>query len=106
MDKRKVNIRKVDVIELKKIRNRAKSITDTIIQKKITYKIWDIVCVVLIATLCNCDDWEDIELYVNEHRKWLRSFFVNRRYSDGSNIQKCNGDNQSTGITRICYVCL
>lgn len=76
LSKKKTGIEKVDTMELKKIKNRAKSITDTRIPKKITYKIWDIVCVVLIATLCNCDDWEDIELFANEHRKWLRSFLL------------------------------
>ena len=61
-------------MELKKLRNKAKVLTDSRIKKKCTYKLWDIVCVVLIATLCNCDDWEEIYIFANENRKWLRSF--------------------------------
>ena len=67
-------MKETDVMELKKLRNRAKELTDTRIKKKCTYKLWDIVCVVLIATLCNCDDWEEIYIFANENKKWLRSF--------------------------------
>lgn len=74
LDKKKIKMEEINVMELKKIRNRAKLITDTRIKKKTTYKIWDIVCVVLIATLCNCNDWEEIYLFAEEHRAWLRSF--------------------------------
>ena len=74
LDKKKIKMEEIDVMELKKIRNRAKFITDTRIKKKSTYKIWDIVCVVLIATLCNCNDWEEICLFAKEHKTWLRSF--------------------------------
>lgn len=74
LDKRKIQMEDIDIRELKKIRNRARLITDTRIKKKSTYKIWDIVCVVLIATLCNCNDWEEIRLFAEKHRKWLKSF--------------------------------
>jgi hypothetical protein len=43
-------------------------------KKKSTYKIWDVVCVVLIATICNCNDWEEIHLFAEEHSEWLRNF--------------------------------
>ena len=74
INKKKMKMEEIDVMELKKIRNRARLITDTRIKKKTTYKIWDIVCVVLVATLCNCNDWEEICLFAEEHRVWLRSF--------------------------------
>ena len=74
INKKKMKMEEIDVMELKKIRNRARLITDTRIKKKNTYKIWDIVCVVLVATLCNCNDWEEICLFAEEHRVWLRSF--------------------------------
>ena len=74
IEKSNIQISEIDIIELKKLRERAKAITDIRIKKKCTYKIWDIVCVVLIATLCNCNDWEDIYLFANENKKWLRSF--------------------------------
>ena len=74
INKKKMKMEEIDVMELKKIRNRARLITDTRNKKKTTYKIWDIVCVVLVATLCNCNDWEEICLFAEEHRVWLRSF--------------------------------
>ncbi len=74
LDKKKIDIKKVDVECLKKLRNRAKKITDRRIKKKSTYKLWDIVCVVLIATICNCNDWEEIRLFAIENKKWLRTF--------------------------------
>lgn len=72
--KRKIKMEEIDTMELKKLRNRAKLITDTRTKSKCTYKIWDIVCVVLIATLCNCNDWEEIHLFAKQHKTWLRSF--------------------------------
>ena len=74
IDKKNIKVEKIDIMELKKLRDRAKLITDSRIKKKSTYKIWDVVCVVLIATLCNCNDWEDIYIFATEHRTWLRSF--------------------------------
>ena len=74
LDKKNIDVKETDVMELKKLRNRAKGMTDIRIKKKCTYKLWDIVCVVLIATLCNCDDWEEIYIFANENRNWLRSF--------------------------------
>ena len=74
LDKKEIKMEEIDVMELKRIRNRARLITDTRIKKKSTYKIWDIVCIVVIATLCNCNDWEEIYLFAEEHRTWLRSF--------------------------------
>lgn len=74
LDKKKIDIKTLDIKELKKLRDRAKKLTDKRIKKKCTYKIWDIVCVVLIATLCNCNEWEEIYLFAQEYKKWLRSF--------------------------------
>ena len=74
MNKKNIDVKETDVMELKKLKNKAKGMTDSRIKKKCTYKLWDIVCVVLIATLCNCDDWEEIYIFANENRKWLRSF--------------------------------
>lgn len=74
LNKKNIDVKETDVMELKKLRNKAKSLTDTRIKKKCTYKLWDIVCVVLIATLCSCDDLEEIYIFANGNRKWLRSF--------------------------------
>ena len=62
------------IMRFKNIKDRAKTLTDTRIKKKCTYKLWDIVCVVLIATICNCNDWEEIYLFAQENKMWLRNF--------------------------------
>lgn len=39
INKKKIKMEEIDIMELKKIRNRARLITDTRIKKKTTYKI-------------------------------------------------------------------
>ena len=74
INKKKMKMEEIDVMELKKIRNRARLITDTRIKKKTTYKIWDIIICVIISNFAEVYDWDDISLFVNEHYKWFRSF--------------------------------
>lgn len=69
-----IDVQKANTVELKKLRDKAKTLKDTRIKKKCTYKIWDIVCVVILAVLSNCNDWEEIYLFAIEHKKWLRTF--------------------------------
>ena len=60
--------------QLKYLKNRAKSLRDTRVKKKCTYKLWDIICVVILAVLSNCNDWEEIHYFATTHNKWLKSF--------------------------------
>ena len=57
------------------------------IKKKCTYKLWDIICVVFLASICNCNDWGDIEIFARKNKEWLRSFStINRRNTTCCNI--------------------
>ena len=47
---------------------------DKRIKKKCTYKLWDIVVIIILAVLSNCNDWEEIYYFAIEHKKWLRTF--------------------------------
>ena len=49
LDKKETNIKNIDVLTLKSIKEKAKEITDMRIKKKCTYKLWDIICVVFLA---------------------------------------------------------
>ena len=60
--------------ELLRLKNKAKTLKDTRVKKKCTYKLWDIVCVVIIAVLSNCNEWEEIYYFAKTHKKWLSSF--------------------------------
>lgn len=73
-DSLNVDINKADKNQLKALKNKAKTLKDTRVKKKCTYKLWDIVCVVILAVLSNCDDWEEIYYFATTHRNWLKGF--------------------------------
>ena len=55
-----IKVEKADINQLKILKNKAKTLKDTRVKKKCTYKLWDIVCVIILAVLSNCNDWEEI----------------------------------------------
>lgn len=64
----------IDVTILKQLKENLKSLKDTRQQSKISYKLWDIVICVVVAAFADVYDWEDIEIFVNTHYKWFKSF--------------------------------
>lgn len=68
------NITDIDVAILKQLKENLKSIKDTRQQSKITYKLWDIIICVIVASFADVYDWEDIEMFVKTHYKWFKSF--------------------------------
>lgn len=73
-DSLSIEVNKVDKNQLKALKNKAKTLKDMRVKKKCTYKLWDIVCVVILAVLSNCNDWEEIYYFATTHKKWLKSF--------------------------------
>lgn len=71
-----INIKDLSISELKHLKNQAKSLTDKRMKRKCKYKIWDIVCVALLATISNCDEWEEIEMFAIKNKEWLRKFLL------------------------------
>lgn len=69
LNKKNINIKDTDIIVLKNIREKAKEITDMRIKRKCTYKLWDVIYIVFIATLYNRNEWEEIEIWANKNRK-------------------------------------
>ena len=69
-----IDVKNAKTSQLKQLKNKAKTLKDTRIKKKCTYKLWDIVCVIILAVLLNCNDWEEIEIFGKTHKRWLRSF--------------------------------
>lgn len=45
-------------------------------KRKCKYKIWDIVCVALLAVIANCNEWEEIEIFAKKNKEWLRKFLL------------------------------
>ena len=76
IDNENVNIEELSISELRHLKNRAKSLTDKRMKRKCKYKIWDIVCVALLAIISNCDEWEEIEMFGIKNKNWLRKFLL------------------------------
>ena len=73
-DSLNIDVKEASTLQLKKLKNKAKTLKDTRVKKKCLYKLWDVVCVVILAVLSNCNDWEEIYYFATTHRKWLKSF--------------------------------
>lgn len=77
--KKKFGIKKFDELRpkvLKQLKEALKSLTDTRISYKCSYKIWDIVMCVVISVLCGKKDWEEIHDFVTEKYDFFRSFLL------------------------------
>ena len=73
-DSLNIDVTKAEKHELIKLKNKAKTLKDTRVKKKCIYKLWDIVCVIILAVLSNCNEWEEIYYFAKAHKKWLKSF--------------------------------
>ena len=71
-----IDVEDLSISELKYLKNQAKSLNDKRIKRKCKYKIWDIVCVALLAIISNCNEWEEIEMFAIKNRNWLRKFLL------------------------------
>ena len=69
-----IDVNKANEKQLKELKNKAKTLKDTRVKKKCTYKLWDIVCVVILAVLSNCNEWDEIYYFATTHKKWLKNF--------------------------------
>lgn len=49
-------------------------IYDTRQEGKVRHKLIDIIFIAVAATICNCDEWEDIEAWAIEREDWLRKY--------------------------------
>lgn len=75
--KKKLNITKIqdiDIAILKKLKEALKQIKDTRNKNMITFKLWDVIMCVVLASFAFCNDWEDIHIFVTDNYSWLKSF--------------------------------
>lgn len=49
-------------------------IYDTRQEGKVRHKLIDIIFIAIAATICSCDDWEDVEAWAIEREDWLRKY--------------------------------
>lgn len=70
----KMKIENIGIENLKELKEEMKKLKDTRQKGKITYKIWDIVIVTILAVLADCNEWEEIEDFANDKKDFLKSF--------------------------------
>ncbi len=65
--KKKLGITKIQDIDtaiLKQLKEKIKLIKDTRYQKEITYKLWDVIMCVVLASFAQNDTWEEIHEFL------------------------------------------
>lgn len=75
--KKKLNIKTfkdVDIAIFKRLKEELKLLKDTRSKNKIIFKLWDVILCVVIASLANNNDWDDIHEFVEDNYKWFKSF--------------------------------
>lgn len=75
--KKKLNITRIQDIDtaiLRELKEALKKLKDTRNKNMITFKLWDVVMCVVLASFAFCNDWEDIHMFVVDNYKWLKSF--------------------------------
>lgn len=75
--KKLLNITKIqdlDIALLKNLKEKLKEIKDKRNKNMISFKLWDIIMCVIIASFADNDTWEEIQEFVEENYKWFKSF--------------------------------
>lgn len=69
---------KLEDATMESVLNLKKQIKDKLIDprqhSKIIYKVWDIVITVFLGILCNCNDWDDVEVFAKSNYSTLRRY--------------------------------
>ena len=69
-----MKIKEIEISKLKELKEKSKMLKDERQNGKIVYKIWDIVVVVILAVLADCNEWEEIADYARDKKDFLKKF--------------------------------
>ena len=69
-----MKIKEIEISKLKELKEKSKMLKDERQKGKIVYKIWDIVVVVVLAVLADCNEWEEIADYARDKKDFLKKF--------------------------------
>ena len=75
--KKQLNIKKIQDIDtaiLKELKEALKQLKDTRNKNMISFKLWDVIMCVILASFAFCNTWEDIHIFVIDNYDWLKSF--------------------------------
>lgn len=64
----------LDTAILALLKDSFKKVTDKRQKWKITYKIWDIICYVVVASFCDIYDWDEIVDFINTKKDFFKRF--------------------------------
>ena len=67
-------IQDIDTAILKELKESLKTLKDSRNKNMISFKLWDVIICVILASFADCDDWEQIHLFVVDNYSWLKSF--------------------------------
>ena len=57
-----MKIKEIELSKLKELKEKSKMLKDERQKGKVIYKIWDIVVVVILAVLADCNEWEEMDI--------------------------------------------
>jgi predicted transposase YbfD/YdcC len=69
-----MKIKEIEISKLKELKEKSKMLNDERQKGKVIYKIWDIVVVVILAVLADCNEWEEIADYARDEKDFLKKF--------------------------------
>ena len=67
-------VQEIDTAILKELKEEIKKLKDTRNKNMIKYKLWNVVICTILASLADCNDWNEIEMFVVDNYPWLKSF--------------------------------
>ena len=69
-----MKIKEIEIAKLKELKEKSMILKDERQKGKVIYKIWDIVVVVILAVLADCNEWEEIADYARDEKDFLKKF--------------------------------
>ena len=69
-----MNIEEIEIERLKELKEKSMMLNDKRQKGKVTYIIWDIVVVTILAVLADCNEWEEIADYAKDKKEFLKTF--------------------------------
>ena len=69
-----MEIKEIEISKLKELKEKSMMLKDERQKGKVIYKIWDIVVVVVLAVLADCNEWEEIADYARDEKDFLKKF--------------------------------
>ena len=69
-----MKIEEIEIEKLKELKEKSMMLNDKRQKGKVTYKIWDIAVVTILAVLADCNEWEEIADYARDKKEFLKTF--------------------------------